>query len=356
MSGSSLDGLDLALCRFEIDTAHPAAPVRGWGIERAATLPFSEQWVARLTHLPAQSGLVLAKTNTYFGHYLAELVQTFLATEGTPPDLIASHGHTVYHEPHKRFSVQIGDGAALAALTRLPVACDFRTQDVALDGEGAPLAALADRLLFPGSQAYLNLGGIANLSIHRPGKPVVAFDVTGANQLLNPLAQLAGLPYDADGALAASGQIVPSLLTALNEAAYFAQAPPKSLSNQWVQQTLVRPLLQAEASSLPDRLRTAVAHTVQQLRAALIRYQADFERPQLLITGGGAHNTFLIERLRAAVPQWIIVVPDEQTVDFKEAALMALMGALRWYDLPNVDASATGAQRATCSGALHASH
>lgn len=353
MSGSSLDGLDLALCRLEIDPGRPAAPVRSWSVETAATLPFSEQWIARLTHLPRQSGLVYAKTHTYFGHYLAELTRAFLAQADVPaPDLVASHGHTVFHAPERRMSAQIGDGAALAALLQLPVACDFRTQDVALDGEGAPLAALADRLLFPGYQAYLNLGGIANLSIHRPNQPVRAFDVTGANQPLNALAQLTGTAYDAGGQLAASGRVDEALLAALGASDFFQQPPPKSLSNQWVREHLTAPLLAADHLSVPDRLRTTVAHTVSQLAAALADY-GEFTAPQMLVTGGGAHNSFLIDELRAALPAWTVAVPERQTVDFKEAALMALMGALRWYGLPNVDASATGARRATVSGALH---
>ena len=355
MSGSSLDGLDLARCWFELDPTNPVAPVRDWRIEVAATLPFSEQWVARLAHLPEQSALVYAKTHTYFGHYLAELTQQFLNDHPDPaPTLVASHGHTVFHAPERRMTAQIGDGAAMAALLQLPVACNFRTQDVALDGEGAPLAALADRLLFPGYDAYLNLGGIANLSIHRAHQPVVAFDVTGANQPLNTLARLEGLPYDAGGQLAASGRIDPDLLAALNRPDFFAQPAPKSLSNQWVQRHLVRPLLQAEDVSVADRLRTAVAHTVAQLTLSLqLFFSTEKTPPRLLVTGGGAHNSFLIETLRAALPQLEIVVPERQVVDFKEAALMALMGALRWYCLPNVDASATGARRATVSGALH---
>ena len=355
MSGSSLDGLDLALCRFDIDPSAPAQPVRSWHVEAAATLPFSEQWVARLAHLPEQSALVYAKTHTYFGHYLAELTQQFLQQyKISSPDLVASHGHTIFHAPERRMTAQIGDGAALATLLQLPVACDFRTQDVALDGEGAPLAALADRLLFPGYVAYLNLGGIANLSIHRKERPVLAFDVTGANQLLNGLAHLLQLPYDAGGQLAAAGQPDPTLLNQLNESAFFAQAPPKSLSNQWVQQRLLRLLLQADHLSVEDRLATAVAHTVEQLRRALESFFPQGQtHGQLLTTGGGAHNAFLVQQLRTAVPQLEVVVPDRQLVDFKEAALMALMGALRWFRLPNVDASATGARRATRSGALH---
>ena len=354
MSGSSLDGLDLALCRFRIDTDRADQPVVDWEIEVADTLAFSEQWVSRLTHLPQQSGLILAKTHTYFGHYQAELVRTFLDRTGARPDLIAAHGHTVFHAPERRMSIQIGDAAALAALTGYPVAADFRTQDVALDGQGAPLAPLADRYLFGGYQAYLNLGGIANLSIPRPDGTTVAFDVTGANQLLNPLARLTGQAYDAGGQLAATGQVVPELLEQLNQQPFFQQAPPKSLSNQWVQTQLVRPLLELAQTSPADRLRTAVTHTVDQLGSALDPFIAKDQPFRLLATGGGAHNVFLMAELAARLPTVEMVVPAPLWVDFKEAALIALMGALRLLELPNVLSSATGARRSSCSGALHA--
>ena len=169
MSGSSLDGLDIAWCRF--DLAEPGAsnnPIEDWELLLAETLPFSETWVNRLSNLPEQSALTFAKTDTYFGHYMAELVNGFLARHQIEPDFIASHGHTVFHYPEKLMTSQIGDGAALAALTGYPVVSDFRTQDVALHGEGTPIAPAADRYLLDGYDFYMNIGGIANITMSDP--------------------------------------------------------------------------------------------------------------------------------------------------------------------------------------------
>ncbi|MEL6926427.1 MAG: anhydro-N-acetylmuramic acid kinase [Bacteroidota bacterium] len=231
MSGSSLDGLDIACCQF---TINPKASDRtdflvDWHLAQAATIRFSEQWQGRLAYLPAQDALTFAKTNTYFGHYTGELVNAFLQKFDLKPDFIAAHGHTIFHYPDKRLTVQIGDGAALAATTGLPVVCDFRTHDIAIDGEGAPLAPLADQLLLPGYDFYLNLGGIANVSASI-GDRFVAFDIGPANQVLNALANQLDIEYDDEGKIAASGEVITTLLHEVNDIAYFRKMYPKSPS------------------------------------------------------------------------------------------------------------------------------
>ncbi|MGB1216329.1 MAG: anhydro-N-acetylmuramic acid kinase, partial [Saprospiraceae bacterium] len=224
MSGSSLDGLDIALCSFTLSEKGME-----WSIDIAETIPFSEKWMARLIGLPRSLAIDFYKTHTYFGHYMAELVNPFLKKYQIEPDFIASHGHTIYHYPNKMMTCQIGDGAALAAKTGLPVICDFRTHDVALQGEGTPLAPTADRFLFNGFDYYLNLGGIANISFHHP--QWTAYDVVPCNQVLNFLAQEKNLAYDKDGYLAKSGNIIPELLEELQGDKYFSLTPPKSLDN-----------------------------------------------------------------------------------------------------------------------------
>jgi anhydro-N-acetylmuramic acid kinase len=270
-------------------------------------------------------------------------------------DLIASHGHTVFHEPAQGFTVQVGDGAALATATGCTVVCDFRTADVALGGQGAPLAPMADKMLFPGYDFYLNLGGIANITCCTPAGQFVAFDVCGANQALNALANLLGQPFDADGELAASGQLDPVLWGKINEQDFFQLRYPKSLSNQWVQQHLTQTCL-AATSPIPDRLHTVCQHVGQQLANSLQQVLDNEcftkEKYRLLATGGGVFNGYLMQCIQRYLPKVEVVVPSENVVKFKEALLMALIGVMRLEGAPNCMASVTGAKRDAVGGGV----
>lgn len=355
MSGSSLDGLDIAFCNFNLQDGLEAI---SWEIIAADTLPFSPMWVSRLSHLATQDALTFAKTHTYFGHYLAELSQQFLYKHQIQPDFIASHGHTIFHYPDKRLSVQIGDGAAIAALTRLPVISDFRTQDVAINGEGAPLAPMADRYLFPGFDFYLNLGGIANITALTPDN-YVAFDIGPANQILNALAHNGfELEYDDNGDLARSGTLQSDLLEAINGMPYFTQDYPKSLDNNWIRQEVLPYYLQHPAS-WQDRLATATEQLAFQIARSISniieKEQLQKEQYQLYITGGGAFNGYLLECIdRHCQPLGVqLVVPGEKIIQFKEAILMGLLGVLRMEQLPTCLSSVTGAKRDTVGGAVH---
>jgi anhydro-N-acetylmuramic acid kinase len=359
MSGSSLDGLDLAMCRFRpAEESALAFRLDRWELESAETLPFAPEWQDRLRRLPEAGGKELAAAHAAFGRYLGSLVRAFLADHPAagPIDCIASHGHTVFHEPAAGFTLQIGDGAALSAVTGLPVVCDFRSYDVALGGQGAPLAPMADRWLYPGYDAYLNLGGIANISCPTPDG-FVAFDVTGANQLLNALAGQAGQVFDRDGEMAAQGVVRADLLDRLNSLPYFLAPYPKSLSNQWVQENLVNPLL-AYPASVEDRSATACLHIATQVCRALSdlrtagRLPAD--RPiRLLATGGGALHLHLMGRLPDCLPGLSLATADPSAIHFKEACLMALLGFQRLLGAPNCLSTVTGARQDNIGGALH---
>jgi len=359
MSGSSLDGLDIAYTKFVINTTADALLVKDWQLLAAETLPFSEQWQARLLHLPRTEALAFAKTHTYFGHYTAELVNDFLKKHDVDPDFIAAHGHTVFHYPEENMTTQIGDGAALAALTGYPVIADFRTQDVASGGEGAPLAPLADKLLFSEYDFFLNIGGIINISCNAAGK-FVAFDITAANQLLNALALQVGQAYDAEGALAAQGEIIERALEDAAELPYFSQAYPKSLDNQWVRKHIL-PFFVHPRRSVEDRLRTSCEHIAQQTAQALAqimeRENLDVNTSyRLLATGGGAFNTFLVQSLKKhcqEIADIELIVPEKEVVEFKEAILMGLMGVLRLENVPNCLQTVTGAKRSVIGGAVH---
>lgn len=351
MSGSSLDGLDLAMCHFSIDNGE----VKNWELQQAATIPFSEIWVSRLAKLPQQSALIFAQTHTYFGYYLGELVNEFIAEIGVRPDYIASHGHTIFHNPDKKFTTQIGDGAALAATTNIPTISNFRAQDVALNGEGAPVAPIADKLLFSEYDFFLNLGGIANLSCNANGK-YIAFDIGGCNQILNALVQEIDLEYDDDGQIAASGEINIDLFEKLNRLPYFHQPYPKSLSNQWVVENLIQAYFEEE-ESLANLLHTSVIQTAHQtaksIQQVLKKEGLAEKKYKILVSGGGAMNGFLLEKLQkqcAEVADLEWTIPAPEIIQFKEAILMALMGVLRIEKVSNVMHTVTGARRDSIGG------
>lgn len=355
MSGSSLDGLDIAFCKFEIENENISA----WELLKAETIPFSEMWQSRLANLPSQSGLVYAKTHAYFGHYMGELVIDFMSRNNVAPDFIASHGHTIFHHPDKRMTAQVGDGGALAATTGLKVISDFRTQDIAIGGEGTPLAPAADKYLFDGYDFYLNIGGIANVSCNVNGK-MIAFDIGGANQVLNGLAVLMDQEYDDGGKIAASGKNVNVLLQEVNSIDYFSQKYPKSLDNQWVVQNLLKKYREYP-ESVENRMRTAVEQLAQQTVSSVLQVVENEgltkKEYRMLATGGGVFNSFLMQRMQELFKEKIdleIVIPEQETIEFKEAILMALLGILRLENIPNCLASVTGAKRDTVGGAIYA--
>lgn len=342
MSGSSLDGLDIAWCRFRIE----GGALAEWSCLAAETVPIPLVWKERLRGLPSGSARELALAHAHFGHFLGEACLAFMRRHECKPGFVASHGHTIFHWPHERATTQIGDGAAIAALTGVKTICDFRTTDVALSGQGAPLAPLADKHLFPGYDFYLNIGGIANVSFFQDGK-WTGFDIGPANQVFNELAAEAGLSYDKNGEIAARGKVNAALLARVDALPYFSQAPPKSLDNGWIREEVL-PLYKDQSVPLPDRLSTAVEHLAMQAARDLK------SAGRMLATGGGACNAWLIGRLKQHLGQKVeIVVPGPETVEFKEAALMALMGAFRLAGLPNCLAEVTGAEKDSSSGAIY---
>ncbi len=350
LSGSSLDGLDMGLCRFALRTDEPARPVADWSLERVHTVSFDSVWEARLRHAHTLSGRELWQLHVDFGHWMGARARAFIQDQ--PVDLISSHGHTVFHDPERRFTTQIGDGAAIAARSELPVVDQLRSADVARGGQGAPLAPLADVYLFPGYEAYLNLGGIANLTIQKAGQ-LTASDVGGANQVLNALAAEAGLAYDEDGRLARAGHPVRELWQQVDALPYFRQPAPKSLDNDWVR-TQQWPIYERSTHSVADRLHTACRQLAGQIGYQLREAFPADQPVRVLVTGGGAFNGFLMDCIREAAPATVeFHIPDPTVVAFKEAALMALAGALRWVGLPNCFASVTGADRDTVNGAVY---
>ncbi len=348
MSGTSLDGLDLAYCKFESRENKYI-----WSIENATTIPYPEEWQKRLQNLVNASALELTEADTDLGSYIGKEVKNFITHHELEPDLIACHGHTIFHQPQKKFSLQIGSGYQIMAESGCTVVNDFRSLDVALGGQGAPLVPIGDELLFSNYDFCLNLGGIANISARHHGKRV-AFDICPANMVLNLLAQRAGKPYDAGGSLAAKGKLLPGLLATLNNLDFYSLQSPKSLGYEWVAAN-VFPLLHSSSASAEDLLFTFCTHMVRQVTDTLFSFAQ--EKPgTLLITGGGAYNSFFInlleQELKALNIQ--IIVPDNLVVEFKEALIFAFLGTLRIRNEINCLASVTGARCDSSSGQVYA--
>lgn len=352
MSGSSLDGVDLAYCEFRLDGEQI-----DFDLLIAETIPFDETWISRLQHLPTQNALTFAKTHVYFGHYLGELLNDFIKRCAITPDFIASHGHTIFHDPDRRFTTQVGEGGAIAAITKRTVISDFRTQDIAINGEGTPIAPAADRYLFSEYDLMMNIGGIANVTCNARGK-YIAFDTSAANQILNVLASFRDLEYDKDGELAAQGTLVPSILEELEKLEYFKQSYPKSIANSWVRERILPIFIENEAT-VEDKLYTAVEHIATETAAAIKGVFRKEKLPKkeyrLLVTGGGGFNGFLIKKIQEKVlPLKVKVeVPTPEIIEYKEAILMGLMGVLRMEKRVNCFSSVTGANRDTVGGAVY---
>lgn len=339
MSGTSMDGLDIAFCSFNFCS--------GWQyeIKVAETIPYSKQWLHNLNTARALEDVELEKLSIAYGRYLAGCVNFFVKKNKLDNvDLIASHGHTVHHQPINGITVQIGDGNILSQETKFPVVYDFRIQDVELGGQGAPLVPIGDQLLFSKYQACLNLGGFANISFQYHNERL-AFDISPVNIVLNYLTRKTGREFDYNGELASSGKSIPVLLKELNSLEYYQHPVPKSLGIEWVEAN-IHPLL-LDSYKISDMLFTVVEHVVFQINQVFIQYKIK----EVLVTGGGAFNVFFMDELSKS-SSTNISVPDDKTVDFKEALIFGFMGVLRMENTINVLKSVTGSSIDHCSGKI----
>lgn len=356
MSGSSLDGLDIVY-------AHIQETGGKWSFEiiNADCYPYPEEWTEQLRHATSLNALEYQLLHTAYGHYTGEQVNRFIEAFALhhKVDLISSHGHTTFHVPVKRMTAQLGDGAAIAAVTGLPVVSDLRAMDVALGGEGAPIVPIGEKLLLHEYNILLNLGGIANISA-KIGNDYIAFDVCAANKILNMIVAKEGKKYDENGTMAAAGNVDESLLKELDGFEYYSKGYPKSLANDFGID-VVFPLVEKYALSTNDALRTYVEHITIQLKNSISMImqnkelqQASVTGQRLLVTGGGALNSFLVNRLSEVFQELMIetIVPEKSLINYKEALIMALIGVLRWREEYNVLSSVTGASRSSISGAL----
>ena len=338
MSGSSLDGLDIALVRFQEENDKYR-----FQILQAETLPYSEYWTKQLSEAFHKQPQDLMQLDKDYGKYLGEQVLAFAKNHNVSPDFVASHGHTIFHRPEEHYTLQIGDGQELAKACGFTVINDFRSEDVSKGGQGAPLVPIGDKLLFGDYEICLNIGGIANVSYDEDGKRI-AFDLCIANQALNYLSQMKGLPYDRDGEMARSGEVDITLLKQLNRHPFYGLYPPKSLGREFFEANQ-KELLQG--LSVPDLLATFVEHIALQIALGV----SHLPKGKILVTGGGARNKFLMERLQARSSHEVII-PDNIIIDYKEALVFAFLGLLRLEGKTNVLASVTGAESDRCSGRI----
>ncbi len=393
MSGTSVDGLDIALCRFErIErektsveaSSNKASSGKGSNAdnsERVADTPKVEErdqwdfkvlktrtlsysgtdWPERLANAEKADGYTLMEVHRDFGRFTGEAINNFLADFVTKTfqvvDLIASHGHTIFHRPEKGITLQIGDGAEIASVTGITTVSDFRRLDVALQGQGAPLVPIGDELLFGSYDFCLNLGGFANISFRESGKRV-AFDICPANIVLNRLAGTLGKEYDKGGETARSGKVLHALLKELENLEFYQTAGPRSLGKEWVEEVFM-PVMDKYDVPAEDKLRTVCEHIALRI-AAVTGNQGEnsgetvkLGNTLLLATGGGAKNDFLMELIAQKTTPVQVIIPDEEIVDFKEAIVFAFLGVLRLRNEPNCLASVTGARHDNSGGVIH---
>lgn len=343
MSGTSLDGVDLAHILFTIQDGNWC-----FSVNETATIPYTNAWVQRLKSAVDFNESELSLLNKEYTVLLGGIIANFIdANSITGLDAVCSHGHTVLHQPANGFTLQIGNLPEIATLINQKVICDFRVQDVQLGGQGAPLVPIGDRLLFSQYRYCLNLGGFSNISFEENGKRI-AFDICPVNTVLNFYAEKLGFDYDAGGSIAANGLVISSLLNELNALEFYVQHYPKSLGFEFVKETIL-PIMERYDYSPNQKLATFTEHIAQQI-AIVVKSIGNGE---LLVTGGGAYNDFLIRRLKQLIPDTVIAIPDDKTIQFKEALIFALLGVLKLRGEVNALCSVTGAYKDHSSGYVY---
>ncbi len=340
MSGTSLDGLDIVLCQFSYSNKWT------FDIIKAKTLKYDQNWKDQLQSAEQLSGLKLLKLHKNYGRFIGEKINQFLKGINEKPDLIASHGHTIFHQPEHKLTLQIGDGAEIASETGITTVSDFRSLDVALGGQGAPLVPIGDELLFNEYDYCLNIGGFANISTTKNNKRV-AFDICPANIILNQLANKMNKPFDKDGILGKTGKKDSVLLKQLNQIDFYQLPNPKSLGKEWVEEVFIPVLAQQDLKTI-DQINTLYEHISDQITKVI----SSNPEKKVLVTGGGTYNKYLIERIRAKTKTQIII-PSKDIVEYKEAIIFGLLGVLRFNRKINCLSSVTGAKNNTSSGVIN---
>lgn len=342
MSGTSMDGLDMAACSFDDG---------GFSLYAAETHPFDPELKKRLMHAVESDLESLSALHAEFGIWMGKAVRDFIESHGIESvEAICSHGQTVLHRPDLGHSLQIGSGAHLATSSGCRVVCDFRQADLALGGQGAPLVPIAERDLFPEYDFFINLGGIANVSVRQADGHMIGFDVCACNRILNPLAKELGEEMDKDGRHAAKGKAHQKMLKML------ISASEEAFDNSSLDAGEAAHLFFEKAAFFPlrseDYLATAVQYIARMLASSLKVYERKGDK-RILLTGGGTFNKTLIKRLKEEAPSFYFQIPDPELICYKEAIAFAYLGKLRLEEKVNILASVTGASRDSVGGAVY---
>lgn len=347
MSGSSLDGIDLAYCTFKFTSQECH-----YTIVHSDCVPYIDGWISRLKNLSESTGKELMQTNADLGRFYAEKINEFIIKYKLfgKVDLISSHGHTIFHFPDLDFTTQIGDGAHIAAVCGIRTASNFRSMDIAYGGQGTPIVPIGDMLLFAPYKFCLNIGGISNISVKQNGK-IIAYDICVANQVLNYYAALDKKSFDENGEMARSGKVHTPLYDQLQDLPFYEKNYPKSLDNSFARKEVI-PLINQYDISLEDKLRTFTEHIAFQIGDEIKRFPLIDGNESMLITGGGAFNTFLVECIQAHTSVKI-ELPEANIINFKEALIIGLMGVLRIEEKENVLQSVTGSLKDNIGGIIH---
>lgn len=339
MSGTSLDGVDLVYVSFERNINF------AFNIIAAKTYSYSDVWKHKLKSAFDKNLDELSELDLEYGAFLGNLINLFIEEfQIDNIDFISSHGHTIFHKPNEGITLQIGNGLVISQITNQKVVCDFRTQDVKFGGQGAPLVPIGDELLFSEFHYCLNLGGFANISFNSLGQRM-AFDICPVNIVLNHYTRKINLEYDDEGSISSKGEINNQLLNRLNNLSFYQDEKPKSLGYEFVVTEII-PLIDEFSLSTENILRTFIEHIAIQI-SNKIKFKG-----QLLITGGGAFNKFLIKQLESKVENQIII-PNELLINFKEALIFAFLGLLRVDNQINCLKSVTGAKKDHSSGKIY---
>ncbi|MEC9209885.1 MAG: anhydro-N-acetylmuramic acid kinase [Bacteroidota bacterium] len=334
MSGTSLDGIDLAICTFTKNTRWE------FKIEKSETLKYSNYWKKTLGNLHKKPKNIISEIDIEYGKFLGETINTFLTHETV--DLITSHGHTIFHQPENNYTLQIGDGKTIANITKIKTINNFRSLDVSLNGQGAPLVPIGDLHLFTNYKYCVNLGGFANISIKENDK-IIAFDICPVNIVMNKISKTLGLAFDIKGSIAKKGELIPELLGKLNNLSFYKQQPPKSLGREWVEK-FITPLLLKNYKA-EDILHTFCEHIAMQI-GILLNDKSTF------FTGGGVFNAYLMSRISYYAKSKIFI-PNHKIINFKEALIFAFLGILKLRNEVNCLQSVTGAKKDNCGGEIN---
>jgi anhydro-N-acetylmuramic acid kinase len=333
MSGTSLDGIDLTICTFTKNQEWE------YKIEKSNTLKYSISWKSKLATLHTKNKVIIEQTDIQFGQYIGQTINTFL--NGEKVDFIASHGHTIFHQPENKYTLQIGCGKTISQVTKTTTVNDFRSLDVSLNGQGAPLVPIGDLHLFPNYKYCINLGGFANISIKKESE-ITAFDICPVNIVLNQVCKELNIDYDNNGDIAKKGKLVPKLIQHLNQLSFYEKIPPKSLGREWVEKQII-PLIINQKTE--DILHTFCEHIAIQIGKQLKGNTA-------LFTGGGVFNQYLMTRIQHYSTSEI-TIPNQEIIEYKEALIFAFLGVLRIRNEVNCLQSVTGAISDNCGGVIH---